>query len=307
VPIATSSVFPVAREHAHPRCSAPKSQRSVESDSLSYFGLPWRTACAGARFPSLVRPPRVPRSCPGPWLVLAQTSVAPQSRLTITHDRDRFRGAFGGTEDMYLPTPFKFVTVMTLVALAATACSSPTESPATASTGSQSEAMSPSASSAPTDPLVGRWEQMHVCQKLVDALNADHLGPTAPQAVEEFFPDQTPKQLSKKTDLCAGSTPFRHAHFFDALGQFGSLDENSNQVDDGSYTIIDQHSFRLGHSTFHYRITGDGNTLRLDPVITEEQRREALAHPLEFSDATWMEAVSYAGTTWKRVPCDGWC
>ena len=49
MPIATSSVTPFAREHAHARCSVPKSQRSAESDSLSYFGaslaycLRWRS------------------------------------------------------------------------------------------------------------------------------------------------------------------------------------------------------------------------------------------------------------------------
>ena len=42
-------------------------------------------------------------------------------------------------------------------------------------------------------------------------------------------------------------------------------------------------------------------------MITPAMKGEALAQPLEFSDAGWSVAVSYPGQVWKRVDCSGWC
>ncbi len=56
---------------------------------------------------------------------------------------------------------------------------------------------------------------------------------------------------------------------------------------------------------FRYEIEGD--KLSLSPVITPAMKKEALAQPLEFSDAGWSVAVSYPGQIWKRVDCSGWC
>jgi hypothetical protein len=124
--------------------------------------------------------------------------------------------------------------------------------------------------------------------------------------VGDFFPNETPQRLAQKPDICAGAQPSPHSHFFTASGLFGSLDESLNQVDNGHYTIVNGHTLKIGDATFRYAIT-DGDALSLDPVITSAERKTALANPLEFSTATWMVAVSYPGTTWKRVPCEGWC
>jgi hypothetical protein len=93
--------------------------------------------------------------------------------------------------------------------------------------------------------------------------------------------------------------------FFTASGVFGSLDQFQNQVDDGTYVIVDSNTFMIGDATFDYRI--DGGNLALTPVITDKQRREALRNPWDFSTAGWMVAVTYPGTTWNRVACQGWC
>jgi hypothetical protein len=155
-------------------------------------------------------------------------------------------------------------------------------------------------------PLVGRWSRVHRCQELVNALKAAGLGSTAPSAVGDFFPGSTSKQLAKKPDPCEGAKPMVHSHFFAGNGTFGSLDQNSNQVDDGRYRIVDVHTLRIGTSTFHYRILSN-RTLRLNPVITAAARRQALAHPLQFSTAVWMVSVAYPGHSWKPAPCNGWC
>jgi hypothetical protein len=169
----------------------------------------------------------------------------------------------------------------------------------------QSPSTSPSAE--PVAALVGRWERVITCQELVDELNQAGLGDIAPTIVagNGFVPGSA-KQLAKKADLCEGATPRVHAHFFTPEGLFGSLDWNEQQVDDGTYTIINDKTFKIGDTTFHYEIV-NGDTLMLEPVIPRAAVTEALAHPDEFSDAGWSVSVALQGHPWKRVDCEGWC
>src|SRR5262249_22848735 len=114
-----------------------------------------------------------------------------------------------------------------------------------------------------------------------------------------------------------GARDREHSHFFDASGRFGSLDWLGGQVDDATYQIVDGNellrgravraaTLTIGQVTFHYRII-DGDTLMLAPVLTDAMIREARAQAADFSLAGWAVSVAYAGYTWHRVPCDGWC
>jgi hypothetical protein len=160
---------------------------------------------------------------------------------------------------------------------------------------------------APT--LVGRWERLNECPQLVKAFEQAGLAELAPSFVGDYFPDATPQELARKDDLCEGAEPFVHSHFFDDADAFGSLTENLEQVDDGSYEIVDDGTFVISKEfpdvTFHSRI--DGDELTLSPVLTRALKEDALAHPLEFSAAGWAITMSYAGHEWKRVDCAGWC
>ena len=157
-----------------------------------------------------------------------------------------------------------------------------------------------------SSPLVGRWERVTTCQELVNALTKAGLRKTAPAilAGNGFVPG-TPKQLAGRAAICKGAVPRRHSHFFTAAGQFGSVDYNGQQVDDGSYRILDARTVRINEGKFHFRITG--RELRLEPVISAAARRKALADPLQFSTAGWQVAVAFPGHAWKRVPCAQWC
>jgi hypothetical protein len=162
---------------------------------------------------------------------------------------------------------------------------------------------------AETQALVGRWERVNECPQLVKALDEVGLGAIAPSVVGDYFPGISAKKLAKKADLCAGAEPFVHSHFFTDSGEFGSLTEDLQQVDDGTYTIIDDRTFRIGTDPgvdFHYEII-DSDTLSLSPVITKTMLAKAVANRFEFSDAGWSVAVAYPGETWKRVDCSGWC
>jgi hypothetical protein len=198
--------------------------------------------------------------------------------------------------------------LVAMVVLAA-GCGGSTESAEEPSGQSTATDSTTSDSTSDAPPLVGRWERVNECPQLVKALNQAGLGAIAPSVAGDYFPEASPKQLARKDDLCTGAEPFVHSHFFDDAGMFGSLDENEDQVDDGMYEILDDGRFRIGNAdvgaVFRYEI--DGDALSLSPVLTPAMKKQALAHPLEFSQAGWAVAVSYPGHEWKRVDCHSWC
>jgi hypothetical protein len=201
-----------------------------------------------------------------------------------------------------------------LFAVGAAGCGSDDSSGTATGTGRTEPAATPNASTsepAPSSgsPIEGLWEQEHSCQQLVDALADSGLASVAAGVVGDYFPDQTPQELAAKDDPCAGAVPQRHAHFFTADGQFGSVDADDQQVDDGPYrvqgdvlTIGDE-----GESAGRFRYTVTGDTLTLEPLVRDRDRQKALANPLDFNLAGWQVAVSYGGLPFTRVPCDGWC
>ena len=198
-----------------------------------------------------------------------------------------------------------------LAILSVGGCGGSEESPSAGEMSQSTPATTSSAtattSSSDVPQLVGRWKRVHRCPELVTALNDAGLGKVAPAMVGDYFPDTPAKQLAQKADVCAGAKPMVHYHFFNEAGAFGSLDENEQQVDDGPYEIVDDRTFVIGSPgvRFHYEIADD--VLSLSPVVTRAMKREALAHPLEFSDAGWAVAVTYPGQTWERVDCGVWC
>jgi hypothetical protein len=202
------------------------------------------------------------------------------------------------------------VTVVLVVAVAAVciSCSSSEDPAPQANEPSETEAEPTSASPSPTPALVGRWERVTTCEELVEALDQAGLGATAAAmlAGNGLVPG-SPKQLAQKADICQGAVSREHSHFFTASGQFGSVDYNDEQVDDGPYEILDDDTVRIGETDFRFRITDGGQTLALEPVIEPSAKREALEQPLEFSGAGWSVAVAFPGHTWERVDCDGWC
>ena len=121
----------------------------------------------------------------------------------------------------------------------------------------------PTSATPPSTSLVGVWERVTHCQDYVRALMVHRDGDTLSLA---------------------------------------SLDEFGNQVDEGTYEIIDgtlvmPYGFEEGPPilvTFHYRI--HGNTIVFDPVIPSDcstsRCREA---------AAWSIAVALPGKTWRRV------
>jgi hypothetical protein len=194
------------------------------------------------------------------------------------------------------------------VALAA--CTSTTAPPgASGPTGSTVEsalAATPTSSVAPTRPpapsatpvpaLVGEWKGMHDCAVVVAALKTFGF-PTFVNSIvvdDGLIPGVTdPAKLVDPKHPCLGSVSFVHYHFFRADGQFGSLDEHRQQVDDGPWAIVDAKTFRIGDVAFGYEVTGD--KLTLTPMnVTHDCVIGTWCQEI------WKLMVSMPGTTWTR-------
>lgn len=150
----------------------------------------------------------------------------------------------------------------------------------------------PSSSATPeVSPLVGEWKRVTKCHELVRLLEANGLGERAPQAIEgNGWVGGTLEQLARKDDPCEGAVSREHSHFFTEFGTFGSLDWRGEQVDAGTYEIVDDRTFTIGDATFHFDIEGD--TIRFEPVLPDE---------CAGFDCVWMLAVASPGHDWKRV------
>jgi hypothetical protein len=99
-------------------------------------------------------------------------------------------------------------------------------------------------------------------------------------------------QIKDPAHPCRGSITRKHSHFFTAGGQFGSLDAEGQQVDDGPYRLVGDDTVVIGGVTFRYQIRG-GDSLQLRPIIPK-------CAPGCF-EAGWSVAVAYPGYTWHRV------
>jgi hypothetical protein len=204
------------------------------------------------------------------------------------------------------------VTLLALVALVGISCGS-NETPDPQGGGPSPPGVEPtSASPSPTPAIVGMWERVTMCEEMVDALDEAGLGALAPAmlAGNGLVPGSA-KQLAKREDICEGARPRLHSHFFAADGDFGSLDWNFEQVDDGPWEQVSDDTIHIGDDAFgvdfRYLITDGGQTLTLEPLLDQTAKREALAHPLEFSVAGWGVAVAFPGYTWTRAECGNWC
>jgi hypothetical protein len=187
--------------------------------------------------------------------------------------------------------------------------------------GGVSAVATPACAAAPgvrASAIVGLWHNTITCQGLVEAANKTQLRQVARTVVDGYFPSLQPRQPLHGSDICPGKpVGIDHEHFFTSNGFFGSLDNNGDVVDIGTYTILSRSSVFICSElnpptcasddfkgTFRFRVSGDHLGLRLDPLITPEQRATALRAPNTFTDVVWMLSVADAGRTWLHRACD---
>jgi hypothetical protein len=176
----------------------------------------------------------------------------------------------------------------------------------TAACGSDGSPSTPTASEDPiftspraeVSPLVGEWRRVTTCEEFVTAQEEAGFGEDVLEGVagNGFIPGvRTADQLADPDDPCEGAVPREHSHFFTEWGTFGSLDWNGEQVDDGTYEIVDDRTFVIGTTTFHFKIVG-GDTITFDPLIPDDCSTKRCR-----GAASWSVAVAYPGETWERV------
>jgi hypothetical protein len=134
---------------------------------------------------------------------------------------------------------------------------------------------------------------------IVDALTTAHQTDLIARDVPDLLRgsvDGVPPSDYDPEHPCADAwPPIEHSHTFWPDGMFNSYDENGRQVDDGTYTLIDDHTFMIGSSgTFHF--SRDGDTIMFDVVIPASCLSEACR-----GDLAWAFSVANPGQTWTRV------
>jgi hypothetical protein len=182
-------------------------------------------------------------------------------------------------------------TLLVVVALLVVGCGE-TPREAAEPSAEPSPSVEPSPSEAPVSPLVGTWTRTTTCEELVSALEDAGLADHAPETVAgNGLVPGTPEQLAAKDNLCDGSVPREHSHFFTEWGTFGSLDWNEEQVDDGTYELVDERSSRIGDATFQFEV--DGDTISFEPVLPDDCAK------VDYCE--WMVAVAFSGHSWERT------
>jgi hypothetical protein len=162
-----------------------------------------------------------------------------------------------------------------------------------ARTGQPAAGMSATSSSA----IVGTWRRATTCSELVKALTSAGLKKFVLESVagNGFIPGVTnPDQIANPASPCKGAVVRKHSHFFTKDKKFGSLDWKGEQVDDGTYRLLNNRTFVISKEfpnvTFHFRIRG--NTITFAPVI---------ARGCATFRCAWAISMAYPSKSWQRV------
>jgi len=186
-------------------------------------------------------------------------------------------------------------------ALLVAACASPNQANESAGSPSMAPALTQPSASAPraaTSGLVGEWAGIHECDWIVEALRSagfDEAVVLENVVGNALVPDVTSvDDLTDRADPCADAVPREHGHVFAADGAFGSTDHNGQQVDDGTYEVVDEDTVSINGTEFGYQIKGDTLTLESlapDGCVTFE--------------CGWSIMVAMAGQPLERVAAGG--
>jgi hypothetical protein len=191
--------------------------------------------------------------------------------------------------------------LVTLVVLALSACGG-------GSQGGGGGGAQDSAKSEKENPLVGTWRRERKCEEQVRLMKEAGLAELIPEwaSPSEFAHVSSTQSLGPSEDPCRGEKDgnLPHDHVFYKNGNFASVDDQGEFVDDGTYKLTDDRTVVLGDNppedgtAAHFRFSNDFDTVTFDVVILDmdkcsERCRENTAYGI---------AVFYSGLPWQRVP-----
>ena len=121
-----------------------------------------------------------------------------------------------------------------------------------------------------TAAIVGLWQGVHDCEGIAEALGA--AGFDEAVIVENIVGNgllpgvESPDEVTDVTTVCEEATPLDHSHEFTADGQFFSYDQDGEEVDFGTYELVDEDTLTIGapdrpEVEFDFAIEGDHLTL----------------------------------------------
>jgi hypothetical protein len=174
-----------------------------------------------------------------------------------------------------------------------------TVAPATATVAPATATPAPTASAAPpVSALVGSWVGTYDCQRIADVLRTAGMeAQILPTIVENgLLPGITdPADVPDPDDPCDGAIELAHSHFFTAGGLFGSRDQRDRQVDDGTWSMVDDDTFAInGTNLFDFVI--EGAELRMEPVSVGACPADSTA----WCPESWKLMVAMPGMAWTR-------
>jgi len=162
------------------------------------------------------------------------------------------------------------------LAVALVACAAPG-----APNGSPSDGASPSVAASvaaeAAAAIVGTWRGEHECEGIAEALTAAGFDESV--VIENIvgnglLPGVTsPEDAPDVTEACEEATTLEHSHEFTADGRFFSYDHHGEEVDFGTYELVDDNTLTIGAPdredvTFDFVIEGDD--LTLEPQLPAE-------------------------------------
>jgi hypothetical protein len=147
--------------------------------------------------------------------------------------------------------------------------------------GATASSVSPAASTAAASPsaepsvavtaIAGVWRGAHDCEGISDALA--EAGFNEAVIIENIVgnglvPGMTsPDGVADLTTLCEEATPLEHSHQFTADGRFSSYDQDGNEVDSGTYELVDDNTVAIGDPRVEFDFTIEGDHLTLEPQV----------------------------------------
>lgn len=119
--------------------------------------------------------------------------------------------------------------------------------------------------------IVGVWRGEHECEGISSALaEAGFDEAVIIEAVvgNGLVPGVTsPDDVADVTTLCEEAMPLEHSHEFTADGQFFSYDQNGEEVDFGTYELVDDNTVAIGDQRVEFDFTIEGDHLTLEPQV----------------------------------------
>jgi hypothetical protein len=162
---------------------------------------------------------------------------------------------------------------LTALAIAVVACAAPgaPSAPRTNPAASGEASVEPSAI---PSAIVGVWRGEHDCDGIAESLtNAGFSESVIIETVvgNELVP-AAPDDISDIAALCEDATVLEHSHEFTADGQFFSYNQDGDEVDFGTYELVDDDTLTIGAPdrgdvTFDFAI--EGGHLTLEPQLEE--------------------------------------